>query len=200
MLPSPTGMESRGTPAPPAASASVHGSSKAPSLYSEVEATLTSKPSTSSDVAVVLIEGSIKEQTTPKQDPVPKRGTRLGILWTVFIVSLLLCSGYIFRDYVQRLLTFVEDQVTKLSFGRSKFYAKRFQNDFMVFFILVLLYFLVSLPFVWGYIVINLATGYLYGFLQGLVVTVVTATIGIYFADAFSKRFLAKIIKRYSRV
>ena len=70
------------------------------------------------------------------------------------------------------------------------------QNDVVVFLILVLLYFLVSLPFVWGYIVINIATGYLYGFVQGLIVTVVTATLGIYQADVFTKRFLAKIVKK----
>ena len=34
------------------------------------------------------------------------------------------------------------------------------QNDVTIFLILSLLYFAVSLPFAWGYIVVNVATGY----------------------------------------
>ena len=53
--------------------------------------------------------------------------------------------------------------------------------------IFVLLYTLVSLPVVWGYIVINLACGYLYGLLYGMAVTVVTATMGIALAHYLRK-------------
>ena len=53
--------------------------------------------------------------------------------------------------------------------------------------IFVLLYTLVSLPVVWGYIVINLACGYLYGVAHGIAVTVVTATIGVTIAHVLCK-------------
>ena len=49
------------------------------------------------------------------------------------------------------------------------------------------LYTLVSLPLVWGYIVVNLACGYLYGLLYGMAVTVVTATMGIALAHYLCK-------------
>ena len=53
--------------------------------------------------------------------------------------------------------------------------------------IFVLLYTLVSLPVVWGYIVINLACGYLYGVAHGIAVTIVTATIGVTIAHVLCK-------------
>ena len=56
-----------------------------------------------------------------------------------------------------------------------------------VFTIFVLLYTLVSLPLVWGYIVVNLACGYLYGLVYGMAVTVLTATVGIALAHVLCK-------------
>ena len=69
---------------------------------------------------------------------------------SVSLLSLLFLSGYFFRDYIQRFLVVVEDQ-----------------NGAVVFLALVLLYFFVSLPFAWGYIIVNIATGYLYGYGHG---------------------------------
>ena len=50
-----------------------------------------------------------------------------------------------------------------------------------------MLYTLVSLPLVWGYIVVNLACGYLYGVTYGMAVTVITATVGIALAHILCK-------------
>ena len=71
------------------------------------------------------------------------------------------------------------------------------QPNPIVFLILVGLYILVSLPIAWGYIAINIATGYLYGLKVGLVVTVISATIGIIIAHYLMKTFLASYVERY---
>ena len=62
--------------------------------------------------------------------------------------------------------------------------------------ILVVLYILVSLPVAWGYIVINAATGYLYGLQMGILVTFISATLGTIFAHYVIKTFLVKHVQR----
>ena len=109
----------------------------------------------------------------------PSSSSRLGILWTIFAISVLICSGYFFRDYIQRLLASVEDQ-----------------NDFTVFPILILLYVLVSMPFAWGYLIINIATGYMYGLWRGLLVTMITSISGIVIAHFVIKRFMVTFVKK----
>ena len=88
------------------------------------------------------------------------------------------CISY-FRGYIHSILRWVESQ-----------------PDPIVFSILVVLYILVSLPIAWGYIVINAATGYLYGFQMGILVTFISATIGIIFAHYMIKIFLVKHVER----
>ena len=61
------------------------------------------------------------------------------------------------------------------------------QPPYTVLVIFVALYTLVSLPLVWGYIVVNLACGYLYGLVYGMTVTVLTATVGIALAHVLCK-------------
>ena len=61
------------------------------------------------------------------------------------------------------------------------------QPPYTVFAIFVALYTLVSLPLVWGYIVVNLACGYLYGVVYGMAVTVITATVGVALAHILCK-------------
>ena len=74
------------------------------------------------------------------------------------------------RDYIHAVLLWTE-----------------LQPPATVLLIFVLLYTLVSLPVVWGYIVINLACGYLYGVAHGIAVTVLTATIGVAIAHVLCK-------------
>eukprot|EP01134_Creolimax_fragrantissima_P004776 CFRG4776T1 len=52
------------------------------------------------------------------------------------------------------------------------------------------LYFFVSLPIGWGYIILNLAAGYLYGLWVGQLVTVVAATTGTVLATLTCRYFL----------
>jgi protein maelstrom len=70
------------------------------------------------------------------------------------------------------------------------------QPDPIVFLILVGLYTWVSLPVAWGYIIINIATGYLYGLGVGLLVTFASATLGIILAHYLIKTFLVKYVER----
>jgi uncharacterized membrane protein YdjX (TVP38/TMEM64 family) len=71
------------------------------------------------------------------------------------------------------------------------------QDSIVVYLIFVVLFTLVSFPFTWGYIFLNLACGYLFGTLQGLLVVAVAAVIGItvahyiirtYFVDLATQR------------
>ena len=86
---------------------------------------------------------------------------------------------FYFRGYIHSILQWVESQ-----------------PDPIVFSILVALYILVSLPIAWGYIVINAATGYLYGLQMGILVTFISATLGIIFAHYMIKTFLVKHVER----
>lgn len=94
------------------------------------------------------------------------------------VVSLFVYSMYFMRDYIHAVLLWTE-----------------LQSPYTVFTIFVLLYTLVSLPLVWGYIVVNLACGYLYGVMYGMAVTVVTATVGIAIAHFLCKHVLARHIQ-----
>ena len=90
----------------------------------------------------------------------------------------IVCIFY-FRGHIHSILQWVESQ-----------------PDPIVFSILVALYILVSLPIAWGYIVINAATGYLYGLQMGILVTFISATLGIIFAHYMIKTFLVKHVRR----
>jgi len=92
---------------------------------------------------------------------------------------LLIISSFLFRDYIHSVLRWVESQ-----------------PDPLVFIILILLYTLVSLPFAWGYIVINIATGYLYGLKIGILVTFCSATMGIIVAHFIIKSFFVTYVER----
>jgi len=94
-------------------------------------------------------------------------------------ILFLIFSSYICRDYIHSVLRWVESQ-----------------PDPIVFLILVALYILVSLPIAWGYIVINAATGYLYGMQMGILVTFSSATLGIILAHFVIKTFLVKYVER----
>ena len=105
-----------------------------------------------------------------------------GCFWFFLVMSLLCMSGYFFRDYIRRVLVVVEHQ-----------------DDVAIIAVLTLLYVLVSLPFAWGYLVINIATGYLYGLVKGLLVTMFTATLGILIAHFIIKKLLTKYVRRYAK-
>lgn len=92
---------------------------------------------------------------------------------------LLLYCTYLFRDYIHAVLLWTEHQPPAI-----------------VLLIFVALFTLVSLPLAWGYIVVNLACGYLFGFGHGLVVTVLTATAGVLAAHLIITYCLAGQVRR----
>eukprot|EP00090_Calanus_glacialis_P047455 TRINITY_DN9872_c0_g1_i11.p1 TRINITY_DN9872_c0_g1~~TRINITY_DN9872_c0_g1_i11.p1 ORF type:complete len:291 (-),score=78.85 TRINITY_DN9872_c0_g1_i11:39-911(-) len=98
----------------------------------------------------------------------------VGFVTACFLVFYLM---YLLKDYVHAVLLWAENQ-----------------PPWAVVFIFIALFTLVSLPLAWGYIVVNLACGYLFGALYGLLVTVFTATIGILIAHIISKHFLSSHI------
>ena len=101
---------------------------------------------------------------------------------------------FIYSMYFMRLVSagLVSDlSVTELLYSRDYIHAvllwTELQPPYTVIIIFVALYTLVSLPLVWGYIVVNLACGYLYGLVYGVAVTLVTATVGIALAHVLCK-------------
>jgi len=99
------------------------------------------------------------------------------ILVLVITCVLLFYLMYLLKDYVHAVLLWAENQ-----------------PPWAIIFIFIALFTLVSLPLAWGYIVVNLACGYLFGALYGLLVTVFTATTGIFIAHIISKYFLSSYI------
>jgi hypothetical protein len=87
-------------------------------------------------------------------------------------------SFYLFqcKDYLRLVLLWIEQQ-----------------DSVVVYLIFVVLFTLVSFPFTWGYIFLNLACGYLFGTLQGLVVVAVAAAIGITFAHYVIQTYFAEL-------
>jgi len=97
---------------------------------------------------------------------------------TTFVIFLII-SMYIFRDYLNVILVWAEQEPM-----------------WVVIIVFTLLFTLVSLPFAWGYIIVNMAAGYLFGAMYGFVLTLVTATLGVLFAHIFIKLFLSSYVKR----
>ena len=89
-------------------------------------------------------------------------------------------AGYFLRDYIRWVLV-----------------AAEHQDDAVVILILGLLYAIVSLPFAWGYILINIATGYLYGVFKGTLVTILTATAGVLVAHHLIRACMSKYVRRW---
>jgi len=98
----------------------------------------------------------------------------------LLICVLAVYSMYYMRDYIHAVLLWTE-----------------LQPPYTVLLIFVCLYTLVSLPLVWGYIVVNLACGYLYGLAYGMTVTIITATLGVTIAHVLCKHVLASHIKSF---
>ncbi|XP_023323220.1 transmembrane protein 64 [Eurytemora carolleeae] len=98
---------------------------------------------------------------------------------TVLFVFLSIFSMYLFRDYIHAVLVWVEQE-----------------PPWLIVFIFTLLFTLVSLPLAWGYIVINMAAGYLFGVLYGLLVTIVSATLGVVFAHYLIKFFFSGFVRK----
>lgn len=86
----------------------------------------------------------------------------LSYLVPLAIVCALVIVAYLMRDYARELLFWVETQ-----------------NAWVVFGIFMCLFVLVSFPIVVGYFVLMISSGYLFGFVRGLLTVILGANLGI---------------------
>lgn len=94
----------------------------------------------------------------------------------LFFVAILLCL-FTGRHYFKLLLINIE------------------KGDIVVTFLVFLVLFsLVSLPIAWGYVLLNVASGYLYGLLFGALFVSVCALFGIVFAHFALKTFCTNLV------
>ncbi|GAB6032576.1 hypothetical protein CHUAL_011465 [Chamberlinius hualienensis] len=110
-------------------------------------------------------------------------GTNSGYSWlgtalSSLLLVVLICAGLFFgRTYVKSVLTWLE-----------------YQNGFVAVLIFIFLFTLVSFPFLWGYILLNIVAGYLYGFLIGLLIVMVAVLIGTAVAHLVLRRWLHRLV------
>ena len=102
--------------------------------------------------------------------------------WCQFLVSVVTLASmalivFEFRDTVYHVLFWIEKQDTWIT-------CIMFAGLFTV----------VSLPLTWGYILLNLACGYLFGILPGIFVVMTTAAIGVLVAHLVVKQFCLSFI------
>lgn len=82
-----------------------------------------------------------------------------------------------FRDSIYHVLLWIEKQDT-----------------WMTCLMFAALFTVVSLPLTWGYILLNLSCGYLFGVLPGIFVVIITATVGVFLAHLLVKQFCLSYI------
>ena len=123
----------------------------------------------SDDTTVVVIE------TTP--DDSRQYCLRMAVMSmsALFLLTVLI---WFCRDYLKHLLLWMEHI-----------------NLWVAAIIFALLFTLVSFPMFWGYFLLNVAAGYLYGFCLGLLLVFICALVGIFIAHSLTKRFLSEYVK-----
>ena len=97
---------------------------------------------------------------------------------SVVLIVLLCVLMVLWRDYIRDLLLWLESVDTVLS-G----------------FIFLVLFIVVSFPMTWGYILLMLACGYLYGYIAGPLVVLVCGTVGLVVAHIIMKNFCQNFIR-----
>jgi uncharacterized membrane protein YdjX (TVP38/TMEM64 family) len=102
-------------------------------------------------------------------------------LTSVFIFSLMCFTLLVGRNYVKDILLLMEDQHVIIST--------------MIF---IVLFTTVSFPFMWGYILLNIAAGYLYSMFCGQIIVMVSAVCGFLIAHIVIKKCFSNWI--YNRV
>lgn len=63
--------------------------------------------------------------------------------------------------------------------------------------VLIILLAVMNFPFTFGWMIVAVACGFLYGFLRGLLIVIIGTTIGCFFAFIFLRKFLRKPAMRY---
>ncbi|KAK3859312.1 hypothetical protein Pcinc_034562 [Petrolisthes cinctipes] len=101
-------------------------------------------------------------------------------LVTLTIASVVGVVVYFSRDSVRRVLLWVSEQ-----------------EVWIIVLVYVALFTTVSLPLMWGYIVVNIAAGYMFGTWRGLGITVSTATLGVLLGHLFIRGCLRQVVERH---
>lgn len=100
-------------------------------------------------------------------------------IYSAVIIALVCTFLVVGRDYVKYLLISMEESDVWISF-----------------IIFTGLFTVVSFPMTWGYILFNIAAGYLYGFRLGLITVMVCALSGLSIAHFVIKKLLRKFVIR----
>jgi len=104
-------------------------------------------------------------------------------LWTITIVVFLIAVILVCKTYVKALLLWLS-----------------YQDPVLVYFLFMLMFTLVSFPFLWGYMLLVLSSGYLFGLARGLITVIVSANIGVaiahYSIRAFHKKYSIMRLER----
>lgn len=98
------------------------------------------------------------------------------IVLPLTVVIILVAVAYFCRDYAKFLLLWIERQ-----------------NPWIVFGIFMLLFTIVSFPVTVGYLVLMISSGYLFGFLKGLLTVILGANLGIFIAHTTITAIRTKI-------
>uniref|UniRef100_A0A0P5UZT7 Putative Transmembrane protein n=1 Tax=Daphnia magna TaxID=35525 RepID=A0A0P5UZT7_9CRUS len=92
-------------------------------------------------------------------------------LLSMLTLAIMACFVFLFRDSIYHVLLWIEKQDT-----------------WVTCIMFTALFTIVSLPLTWGYILLNLACGYLFGMLAGILVVSTTAAVGVFFAHVIVKQ------------
>ena len=94
------------------------------------------------------------------------------LITSLFVISFTLFVIFVGRHYVKSILLWVQAQPDPIGL--------------VIFF---LLFTVVSFPMIWGYLLLNVGIGYIYGVAQGLLIVIVCATGGTLIAHIVLVRF-----------
>ncbi|XP_062712543.1 transmembrane protein 64 [Aedes albopictus] len=104
------------------------------------------------------------------------RNPVLNYLLPLCAIAVLVFVIYAFRDYAKTLLYWIETQ-----------------NSWIIFCIFLCLFTIVSFPVTVGYLVLIISSGYLFGFVKGLLTTIIGANLGVAIAHNTIKGMQSKL-------
>ncbi|XP_055538890.1 transmembrane protein 64 [Wyeomyia smithii] len=104
------------------------------------------------------------------------RNPMLNYLLPLCVIAVLVFVIYAFRDYAKTLLYWIETQ-----------------NSWIIFAIFLCLFTIVSFPVTVGYLVLIISSGYLFGFIKGLLTVVIGANLGVAIAHNTIKGLQSKL-------
>lgn len=128
------------------------------------------------------IEDELPSDSSSSADEMPSRKEQTQYCIKVAVISTIvgaiLCGLLLVcRDYIKYMLLWMEN----VNLGIASV-------------IFAILFIIISFPMMWGYVLLNVAAGYLYGLLLGTLLVSVCALIGISVAHEVTKKFLSDYV------